>query len=646
MAAIIEQWKPARLLVTSRIRSYTGTAVLPFRTIFVAPFDQEKIKNFALGWYHAQQILGRISPQLEEERAGDLARAATSDDMIEISSNPMMLTSMAIIHQKEIGLPKERVRLYKLVVDVLLLRWQKYKTGDDSLAAFLKDYLRLQTTLERLAYEAHRAGTEKNQAGDLPRGALLVLLEDAAYLGSLELAVQFLDYIDQRAGLLVGRGGAEGQPSSYSFPHRTFQEYLVGCYLAGQRDLTRAFFQHAAEGDTWDLAAQLACEEMYFNRRGQNSVLDLVYALCPETCKPEPAQSAQIERARLWAGQAAALVGQAAIEQDTQPGGGQPFLERLRPGLVQVLSGVLAPLERVEAGRSLARLGDPRLEVLTWAQMQFCFVPGGMFWMGEGKEHHQVDLPDYWISRYPVSQALFAEFVQAGGYNGQRYWGEAIKEKRWDKKGYRGYDGTPRQNPENYGEPFDLPNHPVVGVSWYEALAFTYWLGEQLQRQVRLPSEAEWEKAARGGLMVPAETLLRSARQGFEAPAQAMQSNPAPQRVYPWGDRVDPNRANYDETGIGATSAVGCFPGGASPYGCLDMSGNVWELTLSQYGKYPYQPEDSREELTGGNSRVVRGGSFFNVSRRVRCAYRSGDLPVNFFRLLGFRVCLPHSPQA
>ena len=119
-----------------------------------------------------------------------------------------------------------------------------------------------------------------------------------------------------------------------------------------------------------------------------------------------------------------------------------------------------------------------------------------------------------------------------------------------------------------------------------------------------------------------------------------MQENPTPQRRYPWRGGADPDRANYDESGIDATSTVGCFPGGASPYGAEDLSGNVWEWTRSLQKAYPYDSQDGREDLKAGDDghRVVRGGSFGDRGRLVRCAYRNWDFPFIYHRRIGFRV--------
>ncbi len=129
------------------------------------------------------------------------------------------------------------------------------------------------------------------------------------------------------------------------------------------------------------------------------------------------------------------------------------------------------------------------------------------------------------------------------------------------------------------------------------------------KQEITLPSEAQWEKAARG----------------------------TDGRIYPWGNEADPNRANYEETGIGTTSTVGCFPNGASPYGCLDMSGNVWEWCRTKW-QDSYKKYKDDNNLAGGLQRVVRGGSFFGIFRFVRCAYRFHFDPADRNYGRGFRV--------
>jgi formylglycine-generating enzyme required for sulfatase activity len=189
--------------------------------------------------------------------------------------------------------------------------------------------------------------------------------------------------------------------------------------------------------------------------------------------------------------------------------------------------------------------------------------------------------------------------------------------------------------PEDEDSLQGLLNHPVVNVSWYEALKYCDWLTERLRAWqgtpeplatllcregwcVSLPSEAEWEKAARS----------------------------TDGRIYPWGNEPNTERANYDETGINMTSAVGCFPAGASPYGCLDMAGNVWEWTRSLWGQYPY-PTDKRRLAQRENlqapedePRVLRGGAVWGSLRDMRCAFRVRFRPDERDWGIGFRVVL------
>jgi iron(II)-dependent oxidoreductase len=161
-----------------------------------------------------------------------------------------------------------------------------------------------------------------------------------------------------------------------------------------------------------------------------------------------------------------------------------------------------------------------------------------------------------------------------------------------------------------------------------------------------LPSEAEWEKAARGGLLVPIAPAIQTVQSGLmeftkELP---LRENESPQRRFPWPGEFQEARANIGETGIGSTSAVGCFSGGASPYGLLDLSGNVWEWTRSLFGDYPYPVKDKarrkREDFGASEDspRVLRGGSFLSSRRYARCACRGGRNPDLRYNYVGFRV--------
>gem|GEM_PF-808507 len=610
--AILHTFAPFRVIITCRIRSYQDDfSRLDFGVFTVAPLDKDKITGFAQAWYHRQRDLGRTVPQNAED---DLARAATGPDLQELASNPMMLTTIAIIHQKQTRLPDQRVKLYKEAVDILLRHWQQHKQGElspsEALAQFLKEDTRLRPAMYRLAHTVHCAGCKNGGVADLPRGEALVILADKKYLGDLNLAQEFLDYVDQRAGLLVGRGGEgeEGKPVTYGFPHRTFQEYLAGCHIAGLRDyraIVQELWERAAEGVDWSLATRLAVEELYHNREDPYRVLDITYWLR----EIGGMQDAQHQRAWLWSAQQTLLVGRTKIEADPP---GQKHLDQIIPALVNLLGGSLTPIERVEAGNILAHLGDPRPEVLTCEAMAFCEVPAGAFICGGDKDQKKLTLPGFWIGKYPVTVAQFDQFVQAGGYTHPDYWAEAIEEKYWTQSGFKeSYDDVSRTAPVDYGLPFSLPNHPVVGVSWYEAMAYTRWLNQYLLRCAAGRSGSPWPELAAGKLKVALPT-----HEQWEKSARGIDG-----RTYPWGADPDSDRANTTESGIGTTSAVSCFPRGASPYGALDMSGNVWEWVLTD-------PFD------------LRGGSWNYSLRLARCASRYWFDPDNWHDSRGFRICL------
>jgi len=275
----------------------------------------------------------------------------------------------------------------------------------------------------------------------------------------------------------------------------------------------------------------------------------------------------------------------------------------------------------------------------------------------------------------------FSKFMNDNGYADERWWAVAKANGVWkggkvtrsvwthedESREKLRWKPEEAKGPVDFGLPSNLRNHPVVGMSWYEALAFTEWLTARwrakgwlaVETRVQLPNEPEWEKAARGGLRIPLNPVvveigkLREAVPSFD-PASGG-NNPCSKRRYPWGDEPDPNRANYRDSRIGATSAVGCFWCPNTPYGCEDMAGNVVEWTRSLWGPwvleagrldvtlrfpYPYNTQDGREDLCAepAVTRVLRGGDYSSDARRVRCAFRDYTEPADRDDYVGFRV--------
>lgn len=266
------------------------------------------------------------------------------------------------------------------------------------------------------------------------------------------------------------------------------------------------------------------------------------------------------------------------------------LLERLED---QTLNGE----ERSAIGDLLAAIGDPRpgvglneegLPDIDWVE-----IPAGEFVYGEGKEQRKLYLDTYYISRYPITNAQFQAFVDAGGYDDKEWW-RGIKWLRAEE-----------------GRWMEM-NRPRDNVSWYEGVAYCRWLSARTGIETRLPTEQEWEKAARG-------------KDG---------------RKYPWGDEYRVGAANVNEpldsrgpNYLGHTSAVGLYPQGGSPYGVQDMAGNIREWCLNKIDDpASLEPDDSND------SRVYRGGSWDSFPVHARSADRNSDSPLVMSGRRGFRV--------
>ncbi|MEM8488956.1 MAG: SUMF1/EgtB/PvdO family nonheme iron enzyme [Bacteroidota bacterium] len=643
VGALLDHHDLKRVIVTCRIRSYTEESRIEgFDAHTLAPFDDAQIQQFIAGWYDAQMQLGALKTSDTARLTTDLQQAVNTQYLRQLAPNPMLLTTMIMVHQEDKELPRQRVVLYERAVDILLRKWEKDKGQlPEDMQELLSSKERIRPIVQRLAFEAHKK-KRADAAADLPRHEAIHILEQDAYLGDLAFAGRFLDYVDERSGLLIGLGGSLGKPAAYSFPHRTFQEYLAGCYLINNpRSAAREIRKLAKEGDFWSEAVLLGAQELLFNRENPYQLLDNANSMMPQEITDQTKA-----REALWSAQMAHEVGREAVLRDEETG--QAYLDNAGAALLNSLHTDLPPVERAEAGRLLAHLGDPDPAVLDIDKMQFCYVPAGPFIMGspedtgDDDEHpqHTLDLNySYWIGQSPVTQAQYKGFVEAGGYD-QKEW--------WTAKGWQEKEGRDWTGQEIYGNRFNLPNHPVVGVSWYEAYAFTQWLTARwrsrgfLEKEglVQLPNEPEWEKAARGGIDVPSAPLLASLDDLPQPEQMPLVKNNLTGKQYHWGNTFDAANLNMGDTGIGSTTRAGCFPACASCYGTHDMSGNVWEwMRNKSFPSYPYPLTERDWEAPGGDDiRVVRGGSWINSGNLVRCAYRGNNLPFNRLYDWGFRV--------
>jgi formylglycine-generating enzyme required for sulfatase activity len=300
-----------------------------------------------------------------------------------------------------------------------------------------------------------------------------------------------------------------------------------------------------------------------------------------------------------------------------------------------------------DAGRDCMQNETPPLghaaETLQAFEPETVIIPAGEFLMGGAPEavplfedadmqntyargwprsQHVLYLPDYYIARTPITNAQYAAFLQDTDHP---------RPMRWRSN-------KPPKGKEQY---------PVVYISWHDAIAYCRWLAEATNKPYRLPSEAQWEKAASWE-----DRTMMTDRAGTDSgllpTVGGLQGR---QRRYPWGDEWDTVCCNTVESGLNAVTPVAAYPQGASPYGLLDMAGNVWEWMLSLWGSdwykpffgYPYDASDGREDLTADDSvcRVLRGGSFAYLGEFSQCVFRYKNYPVNSSDGIGFRVVLP-----
>ncbi|WGZ96486.1 MAG: SUMF1/EgtB/PvdO family nonheme iron enzyme [Candidatus Thiothrix putei] len=652
-----------RMVVTSRFVGYRDCPLSDprWQTVALNDWNGEEIGRFfnvftlavELAW--AQGKDNAHARRLAEQELQTLLQVVEHNEGIRrLASNPLLASMLALIKRLGVTLPHRRVELYSLYMRTLLGSWKKNRNLDGRQIGPDIDLSSTQSLLAKLALHLRETNP---QGGLINETAIRAYLEryyrteeEYSKREAVEQAKGFLVSVHEYSNLLIERGHQQ-----YGFIHLTFEEYLAGFGLALEEKevLFEKIPELLGQAEHWKETLLLSLgviAAVNSDQKKAKAILEKLLAI---------GESQYV----LFAGEVLNDVGAAPL--------GNAITQKIRHGLVDLMRDGEADMQdRAKAGRILSDIGDTRPGVTvkktqdnqrTVPDIDWQEIPTGTFRMGtEGDEGyddekpaHDVTLPRFFISRYPVTNAQYRCFIEAGMYEDQAFWHERLPEaaglwlagemvgenlletfpedsreayRKWlknDKKRFQPYYWNDKQ--------WNLDNHPVVGVSWFEALAYSVWLNDLLDDvkpegeieclKIRLPTEAEWEYAARG------KQDLR----------------------YAWGSDPDPKLGNYKDTELKRTSAVGMFPAGKA-FGLHDMSGNVWEWTSSRWGsdfgspEFTYaeweRQENERNLIDKIDYKITRGGSWYYSADFVRCAIRYRYHPDIRDLNLGFRLLL------
>ncbi len=561
----------------------------------VAALDRDAQSRFLDKWFQAL-----YGPEQEvkaaETKEGLWSAMERHERIQELRDTPLLLSMLAAVYASGKKLPERRAALYEVAVWNLLFR--RYGPGAGSSEAKAR---------------ATRRGLMAVARGMIERGHV----REIGRLEFVDLLAEGLggdhdrSYLEELAEDLGGRSGLlsmKGSPVRYAFSHLGFQEYLAG-RAYGEDGNRMGTLGSKLDDVAWKevilLTAGFLCESgSAYIGAGFIKALKARYEGNPE-------KTGRLTLTMEAAAEAPDEVLPPALIED---------LKEQALGRITSWENPPEEKERAVLGLALGSLGDPRLGMAK-AERWVRFEPG-KFTMGlktHGNERYQPEHPvklsqGYWLGRYPVTNQEYRAFVEAGGYGQEEWWSEegwdwvTLEGEGWDAWFKRkGFSKELEENFQPGSEPkfwrdgqFNGPNQPVVGVSWYESEAYCRWLTARLETekpewwpkggQVRLPSEAEWENAARGGTG----------------------------RAYPWGnEKPDGQRANFGER-LGQTSAVGIYPAGATPEGLWDMAGNVLEWCEDTWNVEAYKGRKgvTCDPVAEGDpvERALRGGSWVGTA--------------------------------
>jgi formylglycine-generating enzyme required for sulfatase activity/calcineurin-like phosphoesterase family protein len=569
------QHKKNRFLITGRPHGIEGSGMLCFGKHLrdIDDLDNKKLEAFITRWFRA--VSGQAAGVGEVTAADMTADIKQHEHAAVFTGNPLLLTALCIFYL--VGgkrIPDQRADLYDRIVANLLYR-RFHDPVDTERVNRVREFLML------LAFTVHTRNAKSMEA----REAAELLQQNHPQKEGEELPDYkkrmdvLFNEMEPKCGLLNRPGGGE-----IEFDHLTFQEFLAAKHML-DRDID---YKEYMENSWWKETVLLYTGLMNLDmKKRSNQIVG------------EMIGTNRLHRIQ--------LLGAEAL-RDFQPSKREESVVRsAKEKLLSIIQSDVKLQERFDAGEILGTLGDPRISLL---KPPMVTVEAGEFIRGsdeisdEEKPVRRIYLDEFMMGKYPVTNQEFKAFIEDGGYKNKELW--TPEGWQWRKE-------------ENISEPgywherkWNGPNFPVVEVSWYEASAYAEWLSKEEGGKYVLPSEAQWEKAARG-------------IGGFS---------------YPWGKNWKKDHCNSYECGLNRTSPVGIFPKGESPYGCMDMAGNVWEWCMDWYEDDYYKKSPGRNPRgpADGSNRVFRGGGWGRLRQGCRAAFRGFYGPVGRGNGVGFRL--------
>ncbi len=590
------QYPNNKVIVTAREAGYVGRAIFSdkFLRLDVRPLETQQIEALVANWYN------RLKLKLSQSALLDgIARINAQHPQRPLISSPLMVTMVISVVWGKATLPKDRAKLYEACVEVILQSLHDYDDARADVEAWGTDWdwEKQREWLSAIAYTMHTGG-ENSASISEDRLREICRSLDVEPKPTTENIDAFIIATKERGGLFQERGGL------LMFLHLTFQEFLTARKIAKDRDFNLI---EAHVSDAW--WREVVLLTYGFSKADHTPTAKRYLDWLIATPTGEPRNLRKLE-----------LAGTALLELEHTAADAH---SRVADELIYSFENktLKAPATlRAQVGTVLSALGDPRFNpnlayLPTGPQLGLVEIPAGTFKMGSNKAddaaawddempQHNRYVDTYYLAKYPVTV------------------------RQW-----QAYHAHCNSQPKRERSLQGSNSAPVVYIDWHEANAYCQWLNTWLPTQtdvspwlreklssgwqITLPTESQWEKAARG---------MQDAR------------------IFPWGNKIDKDRLNYGESGIGGRSVVGVFIATDLPWDVRDMVGNVWEWTQTSW-QTSYETYDPALDKADSN-RVLRGGAFNYDHRFVRCASRPNHPPDDGTALSGFGSRSPQRGSA